>query len=321
MTPAPRFSPSDIDRIKKSVDMAGIIGSYIPLEKSGVEYKGRCPFHNEATPSFYVIPHKAMFHCFGCNESGDIIKFLQKAERLDFTAALDRLRGMPTADPRRFTSASAAAAQIKDDAEKTRRNIENARRIWDESLSPSGTLVEKYLTARRLGGVMIPATLRFHPQLWCQETRGHIPAMVGAVTDARQRIIAVHRTYLLPDGSGKARLKEAKKILGPYSGSHVCLALPTGGILAVAEGIETSLSVMRAKPNLAVWAAMSLSNLHAPIPKSISELILCADGDNKDPIAAEKVLQKAAQIHRERGHRVRIARPDPGKDFNDMIAS
>lgn len=109
-----------------------------------------------------------------------------------------------------------------------------------------------------------------------------------------------------------------KKMLGACRGGHVRLA-DCGPRLAVAEGIETGLSIAKACPWLPVWAALSLTNMDAAVPKSVTELILCADGDNKDPKAADAVLAKAAALHARTGRIVRIARPEVGKDFNDMV--
>ncbi len=77
-----------VEEIKKRIEIAEFIGSYLQLKKAGINYSGLCPFHNEKTPSFMVSPERQSFRCFGCGESGDVISFLQKIEGLTFPEAL-----------------------------------------------------------------------------------------------------------------------------------------------------------------------------------------------------------------------------------------
>ncbi len=77
-----------VQDIKERLSITDVLSSYIKLDKSGVNYKARCPFHNEKTPSFYVSPERNSFYCFGCGEKGDIFSFVEKFEGLDFTGAL-----------------------------------------------------------------------------------------------------------------------------------------------------------------------------------------------------------------------------------------
>ncbi|MDC0709344.1 DNA primase [Stigmatella sp. ncwal1] len=67
-----------IEEIIDRVDLTGLISRYVELKKSGREYKGRCPFHQEKTPSFYVIPEKRFYFCHGCRASGDAVSFVQR---------------------------------------------------------------------------------------------------------------------------------------------------------------------------------------------------------------------------------------------------
>ncbi|HNM45892.1 MAG TPA: DNA primase [Candidatus Sumerlaeota bacterium] len=80
-----------VRRIKESADIVGIVGNVVQLKKAGNSYKGRCPFHNEKTPSFNVVPAKGIFHCFGCGAGGSVIDFVMRTEKLDFREAIERL--------------------------------------------------------------------------------------------------------------------------------------------------------------------------------------------------------------------------------------
>lgn len=77
-----------IEKIKDSSNIVDIVSDYIRLKKTGSNYVGLCPFHNERTPSFTVSDTKQFFHCFGCGESGDSIGFIMKKENLDFPEAV-----------------------------------------------------------------------------------------------------------------------------------------------------------------------------------------------------------------------------------------
>ncbi|MBE6382838.1 MAG: hypothetical protein E7049_07505 [Lentisphaerae bacterium] len=81
-----------LDEIKQRIDLGDLIASYgVDVRHSGTALKACCPFHHEKTPSFSINPAKGFYHCFGCNESGDAIKFVQKFEGLSFPEAVKKL--------------------------------------------------------------------------------------------------------------------------------------------------------------------------------------------------------------------------------------
>ncbi len=80
-----------VDEVKQKTDIVAIIGERIELKKAGRNYKALCPFHSEKTPSFMVSPELQMFKCFGCEEAGDVIAFLEKYEGMEFPEALKYL--------------------------------------------------------------------------------------------------------------------------------------------------------------------------------------------------------------------------------------
>ncbi|MFN3476659.1 MAG: DNA primase, partial [Candidatus Methylomirabilales bacterium] len=83
------YIPDEIvERVIASSDIVEVIGSFVPLKKTGRSYKALCPFHAEKTPSFVVNPERQIFHCFGCGEGGDVVSFLMKREHFTFPEAV-----------------------------------------------------------------------------------------------------------------------------------------------------------------------------------------------------------------------------------------
>jgi DNA primase len=81
--------PDDVvDEVRARADIVAIIGEHVALKRSGKDFKARCPFHEERTPSFYVVPSKGFYKCFGCGESGDAFTFLIKRLGLSFVDAV-----------------------------------------------------------------------------------------------------------------------------------------------------------------------------------------------------------------------------------------
>lgn len=191
-----------------------------------------------------------------------------------------------------------------------------AKYFWDDSRPAGGTLVEAYLRSRSISGP-VPPILRFHPRLLHSPTRTYHPAMVALVTDAEDQPLAIHRTYLKRDGSGKAEVDPNKMSLGPIAGGAVRLAhfMPERRVM-VGEGIETCLSAMSNGGQ--AWSAISAPNLKKTLvlPSMVSAVMILADNDP----AGEAAVLSAAKRWRREGRAVVIARPPlPFNDFNDLL--
>ena len=86
-----RYSDELIDEIKNNNDIVDVISQYVHLKRSGRNYFGLCPFHNEKSPSFAVSPDKQIFHCFGCGVGGNVIHFISKIEGINFRESIELL--------------------------------------------------------------------------------------------------------------------------------------------------------------------------------------------------------------------------------------
>src|SRR5215510_12183524 len=84
--------PGFLDELRARLSLSEVVGRKVSLKrKSGVEWSGLCPFHNEKTPSFTVNDKKAFYHCFGCGEHGDALAFVMRRQGIEFKAAVELL--------------------------------------------------------------------------------------------------------------------------------------------------------------------------------------------------------------------------------------
>jgi DNA primase len=102
------------EEVRSRVDIVAVIGEVVPLKRSGASYKGRCPFHEEKTPSFTVSGTKQVFHCFGCKAGGDLFDFVMRIDGLSFPEALRKL-------------AERAGVQLPERTESVRARTEEER--------------------------------------------------------------------------------------------------------------------------------------------------------------------------------------------------
>lgn len=212
-------------------------------------------------------------------------------------------------DPIRLARQDAEAKAI------TARRAGAAHRVWSETQPIDGTPAETYLRGRGIS-CPLPDRLRFHAQCWHGPSSSRLPAMVALVEGGEG--FAVHRTYLRADGSGKAGLAGGDKLmLGATAGGAVRLS---GGAsrLAVAEGIESALSLLcglLAGPAM-VWAALSTSGMRSlRLPSNPGQLVIAGDGDRPGREAAYALASRADAL----GWQVSLIDPGAGADFNDVL--
>lgn len=108
------MADSTLQDIKDRLNIVDVIGGYLTLKKSGVNYKVPCPFHNEKTASLMVSPTKQIWHCFGCGEGGDIFGFVMRYENLEFREALKVLAAKAGVQLPQFSKADPKVKEEKD---------------------------------------------------------------------------------------------------------------------------------------------------------------------------------------------------------------
>jgi len=188
------------------------------------------------------------------------------------------------------------------------------------------------------------------------EILGRYPAMLAAIQGPDGRFIGLHRTYLSLENGGKAKIPDPdnlgeflkpKKMKGNVMGGAIRLTAPAP-FMAIAEGIENALTALKAKPDLSVWVAGSLGNIcgrgegkgdphpvhegknlpsEVPdmrskaivLPDMVRDVLILADNDGKDPDEVKAKIKRACNRFTKEGRRVRVAWPETGKDFNDML--
>ena len=193
-----------------------------------------------------------------------------------------------------------------------------AERLFAASVPVAGTLADTYLRARGIQCGAKSNALRFRPKCWHRDegqTRSTPrPALIAAVTDGAGALQGVHRTWLAPDGQGKAAVETQRRAMGYLLGNAVRLT-PHEDVLVVGEGIETMLSLVEAVPGLPVWAALSSGHLGAvQLPEGLLRLYIAIDRDPAGQRAAERLTARALDV----GIAVRVLEPLLG-DFNDDL--
>ena len=106
-----RYSDEIIEEVRQSNDIIDVISQYVHLKRSGRNYFGLCPFHNEKSPSFSVSPDKQIFHCFGCGVGGNVFTFLMKIEGINFIEAVQMLAEKSQIQLPTFTNSGDAAKE------------------------------------------------------------------------------------------------------------------------------------------------------------------------------------------------------------------
>lgn len=309
-----------VDEAKQRYNISDVVARTRKLVRAGKnEKRALCAFHNERTPSMQLNDAKGTYHCFGCNASGDIVKYVMKTEDIGFLDAMKWLgaASLPGVDP-----AQRAKAAAEDEGDR-QRAIDRAQSVWDKAVPAPGTPAEVYLRSR---GIIMPAphTIRFaRTPAWYDDDTGQcgpdLPALVGAVVDGDDQLIGLQRIFLAAGGKQKARMEKPKRSLGRIKGGALRInsdAYSVGDELIVTEGPEDGLSLAQ-ELGAEVWVTLGTAMMpYIEYPRRIVSIVIAGQNDAAGRAAVEKVEEELI----ERGYSTRIMWPAEGfKDWNDQL--
>lgn len=251
---------------------------------------GRCPAHEDRSPSLSITlkEDRILLYCFAGCETERVLDSLG----LEWGDLF--LGDLPPRPIVRWTPQPLRPEGKPDEVRRTA-----MERLWEEALPLENPGAEPALAYLRHRGLDLEALLpsleklRLHPSLPYREGEkvlGHFPVLLARVEHPRHGLVSLHRTYLAPDGRGKAPVEAPKKLMravfdGATRGAAVRL-YPPGETLVLAEGIETALAVRQAS-GLPAWAAVSAGGMEAFLPpEGVVRLIIAADHDGRGIEAA-----------------------------------
>lgn len=343
-----RIPESTITEIRSRADIVGFIGRHVELKQAGRNWRGLCPFHAEKTPSFNVNPDRQIFHCFGCQEGGDVIGFLMKHSGLSFPEAARQLAGelgvevpedRDAGDGAGFTNQLFEANAI-------------AQALYREALREAeGKLARNYLVSRGFDGKLADEFgIGYAPSRWdavasrLREKRipaevgvkagllsdrktggGHFDRLRGRLTfpiqDVRGRVIGFGGRALEagqdPKYLNTPETPIFQKRHGFYGMPDALEAIRRAGRVIVCEGYFDRIAFARAGLGEALaTCGTALSSEHGlALRRRTREVVLVFDGDRAGQAATEKALA----VLLPHGLRVRAALIPDGQDPDDYL--
>ena len=265
---------------------------------SGTKGMARCPAHEDRTPSLGVtLGRRAiLFHCFaGCDRA--VVLAALAREGVEPHALFP---GPPSAESGPAMTPKLSAAAL---------------RLWRVASPLQQTPAKAYLESR--GILAGSSALRFHARtpLGPKGRTRFLPALIASVS-LDEGPVAVHRTFLAPDGAAKAAFAKPKRALGPLGEGAVRLLPPIEGKLGLAEGVESAMSAY-ALTGIPTWATLGNERFGlVVIPEGVTELHLFVDHDAGGQLAAERGLAAYARPDRA----IHVRKPARcGADWNDEL--
>src|SRR3954469_7170424 len=341
-----RIKDASVDEVKAAADMVSVVSARSPLRKAGARYVGRCPFHEERTPSFSVNATDKLYYCFGCGAKGDLITFVRETEQLDFAGAIEWL-----AD--RFNvQIEYEETSPQQDARRRRRErllelLESAasfyeRYLWD---SQAGSLARDYLAGRGLGeevcrqyrlGLALGGTTLARKALERGFTREELAA-AGLVNRRGNDYFSGRLLFPLADARGRVlgfparKLRVHDPLRAKYVNSPEVELFRKGYLLYGLDRARAAIAkqeravVVEGNPDVLALRQAGLEPVVAPMGTALTErqlkelsrlahkVYLCFDGD----AAGEAATLRGMELAAAQGFDVRVVTLPAGSDPAD----
>ena len=348
-----RYTPDSKDRVRDAVDFVGLVSERTDLRRTGSQYMGPCPFHDERTPSFSLDPVKKVYNCFGCGEKGDVFSFVQKTQGLDFIQALEYLADRtnielereqedPEAEKRRATqdrlrALLSRAAQFYSAYLWKAAEAEHARKYLAERGLEQAVLEEfqvgyapasgdKLLQAAAKAGFsaqdMIMAGLARRRGGRVEDGfRGRI---IFPLADHRGRVLAFAGRAMQPDDKPKYLNTSENKAVGFYKGQLLYgmhkarAAAMKSARFVVVEGYTDVLALHQAGvPEAVAIMGTSLTDHQLEeLTRVQGTVFLALDADN----AGKSATSRASRMAAERDTTLRVVVMPAGRDPAEIVA-
>ncbi len=337
-----RFVEDLLDR----VDLADLIGSRITLKKAGSNYKARCPFHDEKTPSFNVRPDKGFYHCFGCGAHGDAISFVREFDGLGFTDAVEELARRAGLE----VPYDQVARQEMQQARTLTDALDFASRFYQSALGrPDGAFARDYLTQRGLDASIIelyqlgyaPGTGTALAEAVNQELQAPL-LETGTISDRFGRLRDLFRNRVMFPirntrgktvafggrtlGDDKAKyinspesdvFHKSREIYGLFEARQATRQLDR---LLVVEGYMDVIALAQHGIHYAVATLGTATNQDSltALLRQVRHLVFCFDGDSAGYRAADRAMENALELLTDGLHLQFLMLPD-GEDPDTLV--
>ena len=342
-----RIKDSSVEEIRAAADIVAVVSARTQLRKTGARYMGRCPFHEERTPSFSVNAPDKLYYCFGCGAKGDLITFVRETEQLDFAGAIEWL-----AD--RFNvQLEYEETSPQQDAQRRRRDRLHAlldaaasfyeRYLWD---SQAGSAARDYLAGRGLGeeicreyrlGLALGGTTLARKATEKGFMRDELLAaglvnrrgndyfsgrLVFPLADARGRVLGFQARKLREDDPLRAKYVNSAEGELFRKGDLVYGLDRARGAIAkqdravVVEGNPDVLALRQAgiEPVVASMGTALTERQLRELGRLTKHIVLCFDGD----AAGEAATLRGMELAAAQGFNVHVVALPPGLDPADL---
>ncbi|MGB2474270.1 MAG: DNA primase [Litorivicinaceae bacterium] len=318
---AGRIPDSFIETLNDRMNIVDVISTRVPLKKSGREYHGRCPFHDDSSPSFSVNPDKQVYHCFGCGASGGLISFIMEYDNMDFVSAVESLASLAGLEvPTEAADPEAGKRKVLYEI------LEMADQAFRKALksNPSRERAVSYLKGRGLTGTIAHRFgLGYAPDGW-----RFLYDQLSADTQIKKKLLDAGLTVVNSQGREYDRFRErvmfpirdirgrtiafggrvlddskpkylnspetklfrkSDTLYGLYEARQVCRSLDR---VLVVEGYMDVVALSQFGIDFAVATlGTSLTSQHLDrLSRQTAQVIVCFDGDKAGRTAAKRAL-------------------------------